>query len=151
MHISRCNRIEDCIEYGKDLKMSHSKFYEKALIETKDKKLIVAPYTSILSHYRDYIEACTYTYTFTDEEFVKYCYKPKMYCYEEFGNMELWSLLLKVNNMISIMDFNKRTIKTFHEEAILEVLNEIIILEKSRIEKNEMEVEQKIYEASLDK
>lgn len=148
MNLVSCNTIDDCIEYGKSLQLAHSKLFDRVAIATGEDKLIIANYTSVLTQYMSYIKATLQEYTFTDEEFLTYQYKPKMFCYHKYGTMELWSLLLRVNNMISIMDFTKKTIKVFNEDLIFQLLNEIIILEKSRMEKNNIEIEKKIIEMS---
>ena len=148
MNLTRCTTVDDCIEYGKSLQLAHSKLFDRVAIETDDDKLIIANYTSILSSYMDYIKETLVEHTFSDEEFLTYQYKPKMFCLHRYGTMELWSLLLRVNNMISIMDFKKQTIKIFNEDLIFDVLNEIIILEQTRKEKNDLEIEKKIIEMS---
>lgn len=148
MNLTSCNTIDDCIQYGKSLELAHSKLFERVTIETDNSNLIITNYTSILTRYMDYIKESLVEYTFSDEEFMLYQYKPKMFCYHAYGTMELWSLLLRVNNMISIMDFKERTIKMFNEQVIFDILNEIIILERDEIESNTLEVEKKIIEMS---
>lgn len=148
MNLTKCNTIDDCIEYGKSLELAHSKLFERVTIETNDTNLIIANYTSILTQYMDYIKETLVEYTFTDEEFLTYQYKPKMFCYHVYGTMELWSLLLRVNNMISIMDFKEKTIKIFNTQVIFDLLNEIMILEKDDRQTNDLEVEKKIIEMS---
>lgn len=148
MNLISCNTIDDCIEYGKSLELAHSKLFERVTIETGSSDLIIANYTSILTRYMPYIKESLVEYTFSEEDFLVYQYKPKMFCYHVYGTMELWSLLLRVNNMISIMDFKERTIKIFNDQIIFDLLNEIIILEKDEIENNNLEVEKKIIEMS---
>lgn len=148
MNLLNCNTIDDCIEYGKSLEFAHSKLFERVTISTDDNNLIIANYTSILTRYMDYIKETLVEYTFTDEEFLTYQYKPKMFCYHVYGTMELWSLLLRVNNMISIMDFKEKTIKIFNSQVIFELLNEIMNLEREDMESNNLEIEKKIIEMS---
>lgn len=148
MNLTSCNTVDDCIEYGKSLELAHSKLFERVTIATDDSNLIIANYTSILTQYMDYLKESLVEYTFSEEDFLTYQYKPKMFCYHVYGTMELWSLLLRVNNMISIMDFKEKKIKIFNEQVIFDLLNEIINLEREDIEANNLEVEKKIIEMS---
>ena len=146
MNLISCNTVDDCVAYGEDLELSHSKLFVKTPIVISDNKLIVSNYTSILNPYMDYIKQALVDYTIPDEEMMEYKYKPKYFCLSKYGTMELWSLLLRVNNMKSIMDFKKKNIKVFNELLIFDIINEILILEKERIQKNNDEIEKKIIE-----
>lgn len=148
MNLTRCNTIDDCVQYGKDLELSHSKLFIKTPIAIGEDKLIISNYTSILTQYMDYIRGSLVDYTISDEDMMVFKYKPKYFCLQMYGTMELWSLLLRVNNMTSIMDFKKKNIKIFNELLIFDIINEILILEKDRIEKNNDEVEKKIISMS---
>ena len=146
MNLISCNTVDDCVAYGEDLELSHSKLFVKTPIVISDNKLIVSNYTSILNPYMDYIKQALVDYTIPDEEMMEYKYKPKYFCLSKYGTMELWSLLLRVNNMKSIMDFKKKNIKVFNELLIFDIINEILILEEERIQKNNDEIEKKIIE-----
>ena len=146
MNLIKCNNVDDCVKYGEDLELSHSKLFVKTPISIGDDKLLISNYTSIINPYMDYIKKTLVDYTITDEEMMEFKYKPKYFCLSKYGTMELWSLLLRVNNMKSIMDFNKKNIKAFNSNMIFETINEIIILEEERIQKNNDEITKKIIE-----
>lgn len=146
MNLVKCNNVDDCVRYGEELELSHSKLFVKTPISIGDNKLIIANYTSIINPYMDYIKKTLVDYTISDEEMMEYKYKPKYFCLMKYGTMELWSLLLRVNNMKSIMDFKKKNIKVFNSQLIFDTINEIIILEDERIQSNNDEVRKKIIE-----
>ena len=42
---------------------------------------------------------------FTSEEFRKYIYKPKLLCYDIYGNPELYFIILLINDMADVKEF----------------------------------------------
>lgn len=151
MVLERCNSIQDCIEYGKQLEFAHHKLYDQYFIKVNNEKVLLTTYLSILTDYMPVIKKTLVNYVFTDEDFITYKYKPKMFCRNKYGTMELWSLLLRVNHMTSVMDFTQKDIKIFDENIIFSLLNEIIILEQKRIEQNQIEIDKKWKDMSTDK
>lgn len=144
MNLNQCNTIDDCVLYGEKLDLSHSDFFIKTPIEIDSSTLIISNYTSILSHYMDYINKSLIDHTFSDEDMMLYNFKPKLFCLDNYGTVELWSLLLRVNNMSSIIDFKKKNIKVFNITTIFNILNEIMILEKGQIDSNNDVIDKKI-------
>lgn len=135
MKFESCDSISSIIEYGKSLDISHSKLYLKSKIQKPNGNKIIFNSISFGSKYLPLIlKHCSDT-TLSESDHVKYRYKPKFYCYDHYGTVELWSLLLKVNSMVSTTEFNKRTIKTFGPK-IMDVINEILIIESDNINKN---------------
>lgn len=126
-----CTTITSFKPYEKKLDISYAKTFLKTVIPSDDTKLIVN-HTSLPNKYFDYISDIVTSVTMTDEEYIKYRYQPKLFCYNYYGTTELWALLLKVNNMTSAIEFNKKNIKVFSQE-IFSLLNEIFILEKENI------------------
>ena len=74
----------------------------------------------------------------SDKEFEKYKYKPKLLCVELYDNIDLAPLILRMNNMLSVLEFNKKNIKLF-KTSVISYLNEMKNLEKSRLDENESE------------
>ena len=74
----------------------------------------------------------------SDKEFEKYRYKPKLLCVELYDNIDLAPLILRMNNMLSVLEFNKKNIKLF-KTSVISYLNEMKNLEKSRLDENESE------------
>jgi len=73
---------------------------------------------------------------FTDNDFRKYKFQPKKLSLILYQTTELWSLLLKLNNMSSILEFTKKDILVPPANVIFNLLNEVIILEKKQITAN---------------
>lgn len=137
--LEQCGTIPDLVDYEKTLELKHDSLYLKSRIEpTNGDPSFVLNTTAISTKYLDVILKCCVDVELTERELLRYRYQPKLYCYENYGNIELWSLLLKVNNMLSASEFSVRKIKGFDVNTLTRILNEILILEDNRITKNEI-------------
>lgn len=143
MPIQNCTTIQEFIDFGKEQRISHEKMFTKSIIVSND-KCILGNYLSILNRYMDVIRKILIIKEFTQEEMDRYIYKPKLYCMDEFGSIDFWSLILRVNDMVSVTDFKEKKIKTFSKNDLYELINEILILENDTIIKNEDEIENKL-------
>ena len=56
-----------------------------------------------------------------------------------YGTPELWSGILYINNMVSVANFNKKTINVFTKN-IMEVLEEIMTIYNDDLTNNKKEV-----------
>lgn len=132
--ITRASSIQDLIEIGYRMPISHGKLhFHTASIENNDK--IIINYQSIVDRYADYLNKIIVDYTFTDEEYLKYRFQPKLLSQDMYNTIELWSLILRINNIVSVIGFDKQKIKLFTED-IFDVLNEILIMESDDIRDN---------------
>lgn len=139
MNLNKCTHIGDFTKYEKELKVSHSSLFLKSSISTSDKNIIINA-KSLISKYYDIIIKNTISVTLSDTDYLRYRYNPKLYCYEKYGTTELWSLLLKVNNMTSVTEFTSKSFTAFSSK-ILDVINEVLILENDNIKDNEYELD----------
>lgn len=133
------SNMENLIKAGKNLDISHEKLHLKAFFIDKEKKKIIINYTSLIDKYQDFMSKIIIDYEMTDEEFIKYKFQPKRFCMDMYGTTELWSTLLRINNMVSAIQFTNKKIKAFTQD-IFDVLNEILILEDDRLKRNRIEV-----------
>ena len=137
--LTKYNTITSLLDYERKNDITYNKLFLKSKIEKSDGNNLLVNSTSFANKYREYILQHTYDKTFTDAELIKYKYSPKLFCYEEYGTVELWGLLLSVNNMTSCTEFKKKTFKAFHD-SIFDVINEILVTEEDRINKNNSDV-----------
>lgn len=128
--------ISSLYTYNKQLDFSHDKMYLKSLVDSNDNTLIIN-YTSLINKYYDIVLRHCYTITLKDNEYARYKFQPKLFCYETYGTTELWAILLKINNWTSVTQFNAKTFKTFRP-SIFEVINDILIRSADDINDNEV-------------
>lgn len=134
-YMSKTSSIQDIIDYGKKLDISHSKLHIKSnFLDDKGDNIIIN-YTSILDKYYDLVMKSVITYSMTDDEYIKYVYRPKTLSYDLYNTVELWSAILRINNLFSAAQFNKQVVKVFSTD-IFEIINEILILEEKAIKEN---------------
>lgn len=95
---------------------------------------VITPHQTIVCRYYDSLKPYITTKTFTKEEWEKYKFNPRTLSYDLYGTPELWADILYINNMVSVAEFKKETIKVF-EESILDAIIEIKkIIEKDLAE-----------------
>ena len=92
--------------------------------------IIKIPYKSIMREYRDAFDKIAVAGQFSQAEKVKYRYKPKKLSLDLYGTTEIWSALLELNKMYSLVDFNmEKQPKVYSPIDFKRVLNEVMILE----------------------
>lgn len=96
---------------------------------------LVIKFHNILSKYHDLMKKYIVTVDLTDDEYTRYKCLPNLMSYDLYGTPELGYSLLYINNMVSMTDFTKRTVKVFSTN-INEVLKEMMVLLKDDLDSN---------------
>ena len=133
--LSKYNTMKSLLDYENKADITYNKMFLKSIILNSSGVQLLVNSTSFAHKYDSYIMQYTRLITLTDTELIKYRYSPKLYCYDKYGTMELWALLLHINNMTSCTEFKKNTIRVFNDN-IFDVINEILVDEEDRIAKN---------------
>lgn len=89
---------------------------------------------SIIDKYRDVLIAQTRLYSFNKADIEKYRYRPRSFCLDNYGDADLWSVLLRMNNMLTCTDFNRITIRVFNSKFI-PTLKTLLMLEEDQMVK----------------
>ena len=139
INLSSCQYMSDLGKYDKSNELSYSHFHLKTKLNSSGDNIIINTEYLPLK-YLDIIKRDARTVTLSDKDFLNYKYQPKKYCHDVFGAIELWSIVLRLNNMTSITEFNKQTFKV-PGNNIMTILNEILILESDNITKNKITIE----------
>ena len=134
----KATTIPQLILYGKTLDISHGKLFLKSSINDEDGNTIKVNSIWILERYFEYIKSLSPTVTLRDDQLSRYKYRPKMLALDLYQDMEMWSLILKLNNMTSFLQFNKITI-VLPPSNIYDIINEILILEADEITRNKQD------------
>lgn len=89
---------------------------------------------NVLSDYADIIrsEYCL-TVTLDAEQMLKYKYKPKLLCYDIYGNGELAFIILIINDMYSAKQFTKNKLYMPTKQEMAEITKKIYNTNKSCI------------------
>ena len=136
--IVKCNTISSLITYSKSLDISHDKIHFKTSLTNSDGDTIVVNTLSLIDKYIDFLQPSIVDVVLSDSEYSKYIYQPKTLCFDMYGTTELWSSVLRINNLTSASEFNIKSLKLFNKK-IFDLLNEILILEKTALTTNRHE------------
>lgn len=112
------------IREGKNLMFSR----DTNLFKTKTGS-VITPQQTITCRYYDSLKPYITTKILTKEEKERYKFNPRFLSYELYGTPELWADLLYINNMVSVAEFKKDTIKVFTTEIINALIEIKLIIE----------------------
>ncbi len=91
---------------------------------------------SILNVVNDYlpeIKALSSYVTLSDAEYQKYKYKPKLLCYDVYGNTEIYFVILLLNGIIDVKEFDMQSFRMLKVDRMNTVLSYIYNAEKTYI------------------
>lgn len=97
--------------------------------------------SSLLSNHYYAFTSYIVDFEFTEDEYIKYKYSPKMLSLDLYNTTELWSAILFINNMTSISQFKKKKIKLFTPD-IIEIFREAMDLYKDDLAKNKNRIDE---------
>lgn len=117
-------------DFDSNIYYSNLSIFEKSI----DGNSVLLSY-NVLNDYIDEIMDMTVTVTLTDEEYIKYQYNPKGLAYMLYGSTEYYYIILFVNSMASVKEFNKRKIKLLRPNDLSQILSCIYSSEESFISK----------------
>ena len=121
--------IEELLDSVDESELNYRSLHSYIYIKNKGEHIKI-PYDSILHNYLPFLKETAVTTDFSDMEKVKYQYKPKSLSYDLYGTTELLSVLLELNNMVSLLDLKTdKPILVFDPNEVMELLNEAMIME----------------------
>jgi hypothetical protein len=145
MAVNPNSTIQDIISAGKELKMCNRELSLKSvLVNSADEKYIVNM-SNLFEKYYELLLENTVIVVLTDEEYLKYRFKPKVLSYDLYGTKELHYLLLRLNYVYSVINFDFKELRVFNTN-IIALLNEIMILENDTLIENEVDIIREINE-----
>lgn len=104
--------IAEFIRSGSTVSLDYDRF---SFLETMHNGTVV----SVLNVINDYIEElrnASVLVHLDDAEYRKYVYKPKLLCYDIYGNPELYFVILLMNDMADVKEFSKKDIYMLTKE-----------------------------------
>lgn len=120
--------IQELIDSVNDLEVSYRNLHTNIYIKNKG-GIIKVPYKSIIKEYLPFFQSTVVELKLSHAEVIMYRFKPKKLSYDLYGTTELWSALLELNNIYSIIDFDFEKVKVFEPKEFIQLLNEVMILE----------------------
>lgn len=105
-------------------------YYSMSLLERDPNTNIEYDVFNVVSDYMNELKEMSHSVTLTDTEYYTYRFKPKLLAKFLYGNTELYFIILWLNDMWSVKDFNLRTIKLIKNTELAEALSKINASEK---------------------
>lgn len=131
---SNCYDLDSEINAGKIIDFSHGNMQFKTTLGD-----MIIPYQTLVCRYRNILSPYIKEITFNDGDYAKYYQKPKLLSMDLYGTPELWSSILYINNMVSVANFTKKTIKIF-SSGIESIFEEIMTIYNDDLTNNKKEV-----------
>lgn len=121
--------IEEFIESGKNVTITYFNLSFADMMTN-------GTWVSVLNVINDYMtelkNACV-NVELTYEQQLAYHYKPKLLCYDVYGNPELYFIILLLNDMADVKEFTKTTVKMLKKDHMSTLLSYIYNAEKQAI------------------
>ena len=137
--------IQSIIEDGKELKMTIKDLSLKEVITNSSGEMFVVNMYNLYEKYYELLLEHTVIVTLSDLDYQKYRFKPKLLSKDLYGTTELHYMLLRLNYVYSVINFDFTEIRVFTAD-IKQLLNEIMVMESEDYIDNEVAVLKKINE-----
>lgn len=127
--LSKTTTLEEFIEAGAGITISYDNL--SMVDEIQNTRI---PIYNVLSDYIPELMVSAVTITLTEPEYFKYRFKPKLLAIDIYGNPELYFVILILNNMCSVKEFDIKKIKMLPTSAMNDLLSAIYNSNKSFLE-----------------
>jgi len=89
---------------------------------------------NVLNDYIKEIDDLTVFIEFDDKEYIRYLYKPKLLAYDVYGDAELYFIILYINSIYTVKDFNFKKVRMLKKDTLEFILSSIYNAEKDNID-----------------
>ena len=120
------NNLDDFVAYGKTLTISYQNLSLTEIFND-----IKFPMFNIIQDYIEELKDEAITITFTDKEYYKYKYKPRLLSAYLYGSTEFFAIILQLNDIASEKEFTKKSIKLIPADTMKSLLEKIYIAEQN--------------------
>jgi hypothetical protein len=108
-------------------------YYSMSLLEKDSDNNIEYDVFNVVSDYMSELKAKAQEVTLSEAEYYTYRFKPKLLAHYLYGNQELYFIILWLNDMWSVKDFDLKKVKVLKSQDLSEALSSINAKEKSFI------------------
>lgn len=120
LNIHKTYTIEDLITEGSTDIVTYTKF---SLLEKIGDMTV--PTENIIFDYMDELKKLSVNVRLTDNELLKYKYKPKLLAFDVYGTTESYFVIMALNNIIDVRDFKMKRLKMLKKDAMSEIISYI--------------------------
>lgn len=109
-------------------------YYSLSLLESDPKHNITYDVYNVLSDYLPDLKAMSEEITLNEKEYYTYRFRPKLLAEYLYGNGELYFIILWLNDMWTVKDFDRRKIRLISKSKLSEALSSVNSSEKKFIQ-----------------
>lgn len=113
--------IEEFIESGKGITIT---YFNLSFLDMLSNGTWISIRNAV-SDYMEELKNAAVNVSLTREQQQAYFYKPKLLCYDVYGNPELYFVILLMNDMADVKEFTKPIIKMLKKEHMSELMGYI--------------------------
>lgn len=137
--------IQAVIESGLDNRMTNRELSLKEVLTNSAGEMFVVNMFNLFEKYYELLIDNSIIVVLSDAEYKKYRFNPKKLSEDLYGTKELHYMLLRLNHMYSVIEFDLTEVRVFNRN-IVSLLNEIMVLESDEFIENEVDVIKKVNE-----
>lgn len=116
--------------------LTFSDFFLREVMRFRSGEKIIVQFNSFLNKYMPEFKSTLVTVTLNEAERLKYRFNPKLMSFDLYGTTELWFMILEVNEIHRIIDFDLSTV-ILPQRIIVERMTRVKNLEQDVIDYNE--------------
>lgn len=120
--------IEQLIQNGRDTELT----FANSSILCGDSNISFT-YRSCFDRHIQVLKSISVLVELNNEDYIKYKYNPHLLSYVLYGTTDLWFILLKINNMIRLTDFDRKKLYVIDPHKT-DIINDLHIIEKGHLE-----------------
>lgn len=123
--------LEEFIKAGRSVTISYDALSFKEVLSNGTEISIL----NVVNDYLDDIKQYQVTVLLDDKQYEKYRFKPKLLCHDVYGNPELYYIILLMNSIADVKEFDFKKIKMLNTTAMDTLMSYIYNAEKSQIDR----------------
>lgn len=129
--LSNSYTLQQFVDSGSKVSISYDKF---STTETIDD--IKFPVYHVIDDYLDELKAMCVDVELSEKEYIKYRYRPKILAYDVYGSIDLDFIVLAVNGLCDMKEFDLRLLKLLKKTDLTDALSSIYSAESDFINSN---------------
>lgn len=137
--------IQSIINEGKNLKIINRELSLKEIIVNSIGEKFVVNMYNLYEKYYDLLLEHTARVILSEEEQMRYRFNPRLLSKDLYGTIELHYMLLRLNHVYSIINFDFTEVTVF-KPSVITLLNEIMVIESENFIENEVSVIKRLNE-----
>lgn len=137
--------IQSVIDEGLETKMLSTTLSLKEIITNSAGEKFIVNMFNLYEKYYEILLDHVVIATLTEAEYRRYRFQPKLLSFDLYGTKELHYMLLRLNHVYSVINFDFTEVRVF-KPTVLNLLNEIMVVEAEGYIENEVSILKKINE-----